>query len=66
MLPPFNHYALSQIVHSFGSGQGAMVIVAMIVSLIIFMVGAKVYEVQDRSPKKSAHAKPSTRVAKRA
>ncbi len=64
MLPPLNHYAVSQIVHAFGANLGAWVIMVVIVSVVLFMLAAKVYEVRGRFPKKASALVPDNRMAK--
>ncbi|PSR22361.1 MAG: hypothetical protein C7B45_07030 [Sulfobacillus acidophilus] len=48
MIPPLNHYSVAQIVHAFGSGRWALLIIAVVFSVVFFVIGAAVNEASVR------------------
>jgi hypothetical protein len=48
MIPPLNHYSAAQIVHAFGTGRWALLIIAVVLSIVFFVIGAAFNEASSR------------------
>lgn len=48
MIPPLNHYSAAQIVHAFGTGRWALLVIAVVLSVMFFVIGAAVNEASAR------------------